>query len=56
MNHMLLLKKNKKDSIKKISNEILEITRLILSKLSFVPVNDKEIEDSITIIQSRPIL
>ena len=50
------IEKNKKDSIKKISNEILEITRLILSKLSFVPVNDKEIEDSITKIQSRPIL
>ena len=50
------IEKNKKDSIKKISNEILEITRLILSKLSFVPVKDKEIEDSIAKIQSRPIL
>ena len=47
---------NKKDSIKKISNEILEITKLTLSKLSFVPVNDKEINDSVTKIQSRPIL
>jgi len=47
---------NKKDSIKKITNEILEITELTLSKLSFSSVNDKEIKDSVTKIQSRPIL
>jgi F-type H+-transporting ATPase subunit b len=51
-----IIRRNKKESIKKISNQILEITKLTISKLSFVPVTDKEINDSVTKIQSRPIL
>ena len=50
-----IIEHNKKDSIKKISNQILEITKLIFSKLSSVPVNDKEIKDSITKAQVKPI-
>ena len=50
-----IIRRNKKESIKKISNQILEITKLALSKLSSVPVNDKEINDSVTKAQSKPI-
>ena len=50
-----IIGRNKKESIKKISNQILEITKLALSKLSSVPVNDKEIIDSVTKAQSKPI-
>ena len=50
-----IIERNKKESIKKISNQILEITKLALSKLSSVPVNDKEINDSVTKAQSKPI-
>ena len=46
---------NKKESIKNISNQIFEITKLALSKLSSVPVNDKEINDYVTKAQSKSI-
>ena len=50
-----IIERNKKESIIKINNQILEITKLTLSKLSSVPVNDEEIRDSITKTQSKPI-
>ena len=50
-----IIGRNKKESIKKINNQILEITKLTLSKLSSVPVSDKEINDSVTKAQSQPI-
>ena len=51
-----IIENNKKESIKKINNQILEITKLTLSKLSSMPVDDKEIKDSITKAQSKPML
>jgi len=51
----VIIKNNKKDAINKISNQILEITKLTLSKLSSVPINDKEIKDSVTKAQSKLI-
>ena len=51
----VIIGRNKKESIKKIINQILEITKLTLSKLSSVPVNDKEINDSVTKVQSKHI-
>ncbi len=50
-----IIGRNKKESIKKINNQILEITKLTLSKLSSVPINDEEIIDSVTKAQSKPI-
>ena len=50
-----IIERNKKESIIKINNQILEITKLILSKLSSVPVNDEEIKDSVTKAQSKAI-
>ena len=50
-----IIENNKKESIKKISNQILEITKLTISKLSSVPVDDKEIKDSVTKAQLKPI-
>ena len=50
-----IIGQNKKESIKKISNQILEITKLTLSKLSSVPVNENEIKNSITKAQSKPM-
>ena len=50
-----IIGRNKKESIKKINNQILEITKLTLSKLSSVPVNDKEVNDSVTKARSEPI-
>ena len=50
-----IIGRNKKESIKKFSNQIFEITKLALSKLSSVPVSDKEINDSVTKAQSQPI-
>ena len=47
-----VIENSKKDSIKKISNQILEITKLALSKVSSMPINDKEIKDSVTKAQS----
>ena len=49
----VVIENSKKDSIKKISNQILEITKLTLSKLSSMPINDKEIKDSVT--KAQPI-
>ena len=50
-----IIERNKKESIIKINNQILEITKLTLSKLSSVPVNDEEIRDSVTKAQSKAI-
>ena len=50
-----IIGRNKKVSIKKINNQILEITKLTLSKLSSVLVNDKEVNDSVTKARSKPI-
>ena len=50
-----IIERNKKESIIKINNQILEITKLTLSKLSSVPVNDEEIKDSVTKAQSKAI-
>ena len=50
-----IIGRNKKESIKKINNQILEITKLTLSKLSSVLVNDKEVNDSVTKARSKPI-
>ncbi len=51
----VIIENNKKDSLNKISNQILEITKLITAKLSSVSFNDKEIKASITKAQSGPI-
>ncbi len=42
-----VIENNKKESLKKIYEQIHEITKLTLSKLSSVQINDKEIKESV---------
>ena len=50
-----IIENNKKDSIENISKQILEITKLTLSKLSSMPVNDEEIKESVIKAQSKQV-
>ena len=50
-----IIENNKKDSIKKISNQIIEITKLTVSKLSSVPIDEEEIKVYVTKAQSRSL-
>ena len=43
-----VIENNKKESLKQIHEQIHEITKLTLSKLSSVQINDQEIKDSVT--------
>ena len=47
-----VIENNKKESLKKIYEQIHEITKLTLSKLSSVQINDKEIKESVANAQS----
>ena len=42
-----VIENNKKESLKKIHEQIHEITKLTLSKLSSVQINDQEIQESV---------
>ena len=48
-----VIENNKKESLKQIHKQIHEITKLTLSKLSSVQINDQEIEESIASSQSE---
>jgi F0F1-type ATP synthase membrane subunit b/b' len=48
-----VIENNKKESLKQIHEQIHEITKLTLSKLSSVQINDQEIEESIASSQSE---
>ena len=50
-----IMEKNKQNSIKELNDQIFEITKLTLSKLSSMSVNNQEIKDSITKTQSSLI-
>ena len=47
-----VIENNKKESLKQIHKQIYEITKLTLSKLSSVQVNDQEIKESVANAQS----
>ncbi len=47
-----VIENNKKKSLKQIHEQIHEITKLTLSKLSSVQINDQEIEESVANAQS----
>ena len=49
------IENNKKESLKKIHENIFEITKLVLSKLSSIPVNENEVKDSISVVQSKTV-
>ena len=48
-----VIENNKKESLKQIYEQIHEITKLILSKLSSVQINDQEIKESVANAQSE---
>ncbi len=48
-----VIENNKKESLKQTHKQIHEITKLTLSKLSSVQINDQEIEESIASSQSE---
>ena len=50
-----IIENNKKDSIKNINKQIIEITKLTLSKLSSISVNDEEIKISVMKAQSKQV-
>ena len=50
-----IIENNKKKSLNQIHDEIHEITKLILSKISSRPINNEEIKESIVKIQSKYI-
>ena len=48
-----IINNNKEESFKNIDQRILEITKMIISKLSSIKVEDEEIKQSVLNIQSR---
>ena len=48
-----IIEKNKKESLKLINNQIIEITKLTLSKISNIKVDDESIKESVNIIQKK---
>ena len=48
-----VIENNKKESLRQIHEQIHDITKLTLSKLSSVQINDQEIKESVAIAQSR---
>ena len=48
-----VIENNKKDSLKQIHEQIHEITKLTLSKLSSVQINDQEIKESVANARSE---
>ena len=48
-----IIEKNKNDTFKNIEIQIQEITKLMLSKLISINVNDQDIQDSIKTIQNK---
>ena len=47
------IKKIKAESLKQINDEIYEITKLTLSKISNIKADDNEIKDVITSVQQK---
>ena len=47
-----IIENNKKESSKQIHEQIHEITKLTLSKLSSIQINDEEIKESVTNVRS----
>tara|TARA_Y100001970_G_scaffold257992_1_gene337385 strand:+ start:166 stop:660 length:495 start_codon:yes stop_codon:yes gene_type:complete len=48
-----IITKNSEESLKDIDQKILEITKMIINKLSSIKVEDEEIKQSVSKIQSR---
>ena len=48
-----LILKNKQNSLEQANEEVYSITKIILSKISDVPVNDKEIKSTVNDMQKR---
>ena len=48
-----IIESNKKESLKQIHKQIYDITKLALSKLTSVQINDQEIKESVASAQSR---
>ena len=48
-------KENRITASAEINNQIFEITKLILSKLSSMPIDDNEIKNSVTEAQSKSL-
>ena len=49
------IEKNTKKSLEDVKNQIVEITKLTLSKLTNIKVSDKEIYDTIQTVQNKKI-
>ena len=49
----IVIENNKKESLKQIHEQIYEITKLTLSKLSSVQINEQEIRESVVNARSR---
>ncbi|SVE44566.1 uncharacterized protein METZ01_LOCUS497420, partial [marine metagenome] len=50
-----LIEKNKIESIQKIHAQIFEITKLIVSKISNVPISDNEIKEVVDSVEQKVI-
>ena len=48
-----IIEENKSESLKKIDNQIYEITKLTISKISSISINDNEIKEVVDSIQRR---
>ena len=48
-----IINKNREESLKNIDQKILEITKMIINKLSSIKIEDEEIKQSVIKIQSR---
>ena len=49
------LNKNKNESLKEINDQIYNITKLALSKVSNIQTNDTEIKEAVEIVKTRAI-
>ena len=50
-----IIEKNKVESLKKIHDQIYEITKLTLSKISSVPVSDNEIKEVVDNVEKKAV-
>ena len=50
-----IIEKNKVESLQKIHDQIYEITKLTLSKISSIHVNDQEIKEVVDIVEQKAI-
>ena len=50
-----IIEKNKVESLQKIHDQIYEITKLTLSKISSVPVNENEIKEAVDNVEKKAV-